>query len=198
MDTVFLAKVLDILLNAHQGIWVVHGNKEGKSPAIEYLSFTWRWKCLFSTVLQPAALQTGHAIPSSIIVVATSGEIWFPQHNVRWGWSSRSFITGQMKSAGGSSAYFFFFGSSDDFCAVNLIIIRMETAHIIHTMVEQAYPSLKLESDVIGVDWPIFGWAPASNYKRKRHKHCQLIRTVMFVPFACTSEKHSSHQYPIE
>ena len=74
-----------------------------------YLSFTWRWKCLFSTVLQPEVLHSGHGIPSLWIAVAASGEMWAPQHNVRWGWSNNSYVTGHMKSAGGSSASYFIF-----------------------------------------------------------------------------------------
>ena len=65
--------------------------------------FTLRWKCLSNITLHGEVLQCGHARPSFFILVAASSERCFPQHEVRWGWSSRPYVTGQKKSTDGSS-----------------------------------------------------------------------------------------------
>ena len=64
--------------------------------------FTWRWKCLFNIVLQLCSLHSRHGSPSCILVAA-SCERCLPQHDVRWGWSSSSFVMGQKKSSDGCS-----------------------------------------------------------------------------------------------
>ena len=69
-------------------------------------NFTWRWKCLFNIVSHEVALHSGQAFFSPCILLAASRERCLPQHDVRWGWSNRSVVTGQNKSSDGCSSTF--------------------------------------------------------------------------------------------
>ena len=66
--------------------------------------FTLRWKCLSNIMLHGEVLQSEHGRrPSFFILVAASSERSLPQHEVRWGWSSRPYVTGQKKLSDGCS-----------------------------------------------------------------------------------------------
>ena len=67
-------------------------------------SLTLRSKYLSNIVSQVDDLHTGQGWHSIIFhLVTATADRWWPQHDARWGWRSRSNITGQKKSIDGSS-----------------------------------------------------------------------------------------------